>query len=77
MAQSRHASRALPRPQSLYGDDITSTGSPSSRSGPTNTSETRQRQSRRDEVRWSTCLTPIFVATPNLDTNNLMPVFTC
>ncbi|KAG0148391.1 hypothetical protein CROQUDRAFT_41353 [Cronartium quercuum f. sp. fusiforme G11] len=50
MAQARHPTRMMPRPASAYGDDLTTTSSPSSRSAVTGTSETRQRQNRRDEA---------------------------
>ncbi|KAH9811611.1 hypothetical protein DFH28DRAFT_981504 [Melampsora americana] len=51
-AQSRPQARNhLPRPPSSYGDDLTSNlASTSSRHSPLLTSETRQRQSRKDEA---------------------------
>lgn len=50
-SQNRNPNRInLPRPPSSYGDEITNVGSTSSRNSPLLTSETRQRQSRKDEA---------------------------
>ncbi|EGG03814.1 uncharacterized protein MELLADRAFT_117255 [Melampsora larici-populina 98AG31] len=51
-SQNRHPNRNhLPRPPSSYGDDLSSNlPSSSSRNSPLLTSETRQRQSRKDEA---------------------------